>query len=55
MNGVAELAYYIIFLLNKIQLFQKVNTVLNKRRKTKKTYLHQGEVITIRDIKNKLK
>ena len=50
----AELIYYIIFLLNKIRLFWKANTVLNKRRRIKKTRLHQGKIIITRDTKDKL-
>ena len=50
----AELAHRTIFLLNKIQSLQKANTALNKRRRAKKTRLHQGKAITTRDTRNKL-
>ena len=54
MNGVAELAYRAIFLLNEIRSLQKANTALNKRRRAKKTRLRQGGVIITRDVRNKL-
>ena len=38
-NGVAELAYRVIFLLDKIRSLQKANTVLSKRWRIKKTRL----------------
>ena len=53
-NGVAELAHRVIFLLNEIRSLQKANTALNKRRRAKKTRLRQGGVITARDARDEL-
>ena len=44
-----------ILLYKKIRIFRKINLILIKHRKTKKTYIRVKDVLIVKDVHNLIK
>ena len=42
-------------LYEEVRTFRKTNEVLTKRRRTKKTYVRAGDVLTVEDVHSLIK
>jgi hypothetical protein len=51
-KGIEAMAYLVTLLTSENHVLQKVNEVLNKRRRAKKTRVRQGGILTIEDIQD---